>query len=520
MNELEPNPAKSIPNPHGSPASEPVFAPSFAPSLAPSVLSTLNDDGSRRWLRPRLSLGRFLSARRLVAYALIAIFALMPLVQVHGHPLILLDIVSRRFYIFGASFFPTDTLPLALLLVSCFLTIFWVTALFGRVWCGWACPQTVYMEFLYRPIERLLEGAPGRGMARLGTAAKPVKYVIYAASSFVLAHLFLAYFVSWENLRHWVFGSPLYHPVGFGVVMFVTAAMMFDFAYFREQVCLVACPYGRLQSVLLDRCSMIVSYDRKRGEPRGRKRSSASAAQRTADVRLPVLPGQGTAVATSPGDCVDCSMCVTTCPTGIDIRNGLQMECIGCAQCIDACDVVMDKLHRPRGLIRYSSQAGMDGTKFSILRPRVLLYPAVILGIVSFLAFILLNAEAADITVMRGLGQPFSLLPDSRIRNTVRVKVVNRLDQPAEFSLSLDGIDGATLKAESASVRVAPGGMMTVPAEIDAPSSAFHDGRAAVTLLVSGPDRFECRRPFTLLGPAKGPETHGDDEHEHKENSR
>jgi polyferredoxin len=213
-------------------------------------------------------------------------------------------------------------------------------------------------------------------------------------------------------------------------------------------------------------------------------------------------------------------MCVTTCPTGIDIRNGLQMECIGCAQCIDACDSVMDKIRRPRGLIRYSSQAGMEGAKFRVLRPRVLLYPAVILGIASLLAFILLNADAADITLMRGLGQPFSMLPNSHVRNTVRVKIVNRLDHPAEFTLSVLGVDGASLKTESPVVRVDPGQMLTVPAEIDAPLAAFHDGRSPITVLVCGPDKFEGRRPFTLLGPAKTPEPRHDDEHEHKENER
>jgi cytochrome c oxidase accessory protein FixG len=464
---------------------------------ASSVLSTLNDDGSRRWLTPRLSLGRFLTARRLVAYALIAIFATLPLITVHGHPLILLDIVSRRFYIFGASFLPTDTLPLALLLVGVGLTIFWITALFGRVWCGWACPQTVYMEFLFRPIERLLEGSPGRSAkppAWLGSAAKPLKYLIYAVCAFVLAHMFLAYFVSWANLRLWVFGSPLDHPIGFGVVAFVTAAMLFDFGYFREQVCLVACPYGRFQSVLLDRGSLIVSYDPKRGEPRGKKRSGAGSA-RSGDVSLPVLA--------APGDCVDCSMCVTTCPTGIDIRNGLQMECIGCAQCIDACDNVMEKLQRPRGLIRYSSKTAMEGGRFKILRPRVVLYPAVILGIATLLTFVLLNADAADITVMRGFGQPYSAIPGEQVRNNLRVKIVNRMDQPAEFTLSVTGVEGAKLKSETSVVRVAPGQMLTVPAEIDAPIAAFHDGRAPITVLVQGPDKFESRRPFMLLGPAK-----------------
>jgi cytochrome c oxidase accessory protein FixG len=509
----------------------PALAPvTIAGSQASSVLSTLNDDGSRRWLRPRLSKGRFLTARRLVAYVLIAIFALMPLTEIHGRPLILLDIVSRRFHIFGATFYPTDTFPLALLLVGSFLSIFWVTALLGRIWCGWACPQTVYMEFLFRPIERLFEGSVGKSAkagTRISRYGKPLKHAIYCLCAFVLAHLFLAYFVPWSSLRTWVFGSPLDHPIGFVVVLFVTGAIVFDFGYFREQVCLVACPYGRFQSVLLDRFSMIVNYDRKRGEPRGRKRSAkyAPASGPFADVSLHQLGQTPTQSADTVGDCVDCSMCVTTCPTGIDIRNGLQMECIGCAQCIDACDSVMDKLDRPRGLIRYSSQEAAEGAKFRVLRPRVLLYPCVIAIIGALFTFALLSRSDADITVMRGLGQPFSTLPDTQVRNTLRVKIVNRLDHSADFSMSVVGIEGARLLVDPPVVRVGPGEMLTVPAEIDAPPAAFHAGHAAVTVLISGPNKFECRRPFTLLGPTSSPadlhyERHEEREHEHKEGDR
>jgi cytochrome c oxidase accessory protein FixG len=459
-----------------------------------AVLATINDDGSRRWLRPRLSPGRFLSARRAVAYLLIALFIGLPFMRIGSKPVLLLDLVARRFHVLGTTFYPTDTLLLALLAVMLFLSIIWFTVIAGRLWCGWACPQTVYLEFVFRPIERFFDGATGKGRfawlqtTGLGTA---LKYACYLACAGALAHVFLAYFVPWSQLRHWVVGSPTEHPVGFGVVAFITLAMMLDFAYFREQICLVMCPYGRFQSVLLDRFSMIIRYDAKRGEPRGRKAA--------ASISLPVL-GNSTAVST--GDCIDCRMCVTTCPTGIDIRNGLQMECIGCAQCIDACDKVMDKIGRDRGLIRYSSQAVMDGEPFRWIRPRVLLYPAVLLLLAGIFMIVLFNTGTADVTILRGLGQPFTLMSDTEVRNTIRVKIVNRLDHPAEFTLSVQGVPGARLHAEHQIVRVDSGKMLTAPAEIYAPRDAFNAGRAQASISVTGPENYSATLPFTLLGPA------------------
>jgi len=451
----------------------------------------MNDDGSRRWMKPRPAPGRFLKARRAVAYTLIAVFALLPLLEFHGRPLIQLDIVARRFHILGRTFYPTDTLLLALLAVSIFLTIFWITALLGRLWCGWACPQTVYLEFLYRPIERFFEGTPGRAKkgilqtTRLGTVLKHIAFVL---CSLFLAHTFLSYFVSWESLREWVTGSPTRHAVGFGVVMFVTAAMMFDFAYFREQVCLVACPYGRLQSVLLDRHSMIIRYDERRGEPRSPRRK---------EVSLPVLPGD-------TGDCIDCRMCVTTCPTGIDIRNGLQMECIGCAQCIDACNAVMDKINRPRGLIRYSSQAAMRGEPFRVMRPRVVLYPIVLAVLVSLFTFVLLRTGVADVTVLRGLGQPFTVRSDGSISNSARVTIVNRLDHNAAFSLALNDPPGVELIAGE--IVIPPGKSVMTPVEFRVPREVLRDGRARATIRVTGPEEFATTVSFTLLGPAGRPD--------------
>jgi cytochrome c oxidase accessory protein FixG len=304
----------------------------------------------------------------------------------------LLDLPRRQFTLFGTTFLPTDTLLVMLLGLGLAFTILFVTALLGRVWCGWACPQTVYLEFLFRPIEHWLEGG-AHGAATLdkqgGLAPRRlIKLGIYAVLACFLAHTFLGYFVPVAELAQWVRRSPFEHPVSFLVMAGTTGLVFFDFAYFREQTCLIACPYGRLQSVLLDRRSAIVGYDPRRGEPRmrGIKQRPATA-----------------------GDCIDCQMCVLTCPTGIDIREGLQMECIHCAQCIDACDAVMTKIGRPRGLIRYGSRDGFAGRAGSFLRPRLIAYPAVLVLAFGLFAWQLGGRSATEVTVLRASTVPFTL---------------------------------------------------------------------------------------------------------------
>lgn len=506
-----------------------VAATKTTEAVPPGVLSTLNNDGSRRWLKPKPSPGRFLNRRRAVAWGLLALFTALPWIKINGHPSILLDLSTRRFYLFGTIFTPTDTLLLALLLVGVFVTIFFFTSVLGRVWCGWGCPQTVYMEFVFRPIERFFEGTPGRAKkglfqtTGLGTACK---WIVYALLAGHLANTFLAYFVGVDNLVIWTFRSPMEHWAPFLVFAVVTALMLFDFGFFREQTCLVACPYGRFQSVLLDRNSLIVSYDRRRGEPRGRRamnKSDGSAGGESESgtggsaVSLPVL-----------GDCIDCRMCVTTCPTGIDIRNGLQMECVHCTQCIDACDSIMDKVHKPRGLIRYASQASIAGQKARLIRPRPIIYAAIICIITTAFVTVLLTRHDLDAKILRQRGQVYTLAADGMVSNNVRVRLVNRTNTANTYRLSampltestgstlasastatLPTSDAVRIEAQEAAVTLEPGQMHSVLATLIAPASAFKNGVLYTNIHVAG-EHGEAR---ILKYKLFGPEHHGRDEY-------
>lgn len=485
------------------------------PLLQPEdqVLSTLNADGSRRWIKPRLAPGRFLSARRAVAWFLIVLFCTLPHITINDKPAVLLDAVRREYTLFGKTFLPTDTVLFMLLIVGIGLSIFLITALFGRVWCGWGCPQTVYMEFVFRPLERLFDGAPGRPAPTTAVGLrKALKYLCYFLISIFLAHTFLAYFVSFDALRHWVFHSPSEHPFGFGLVVFVTAMMMFDFSFFREQTCIVACPYGRFQSALLDRDSLIITYDTIRGEPRGKaKRSPAPES-----ISLNVLPSDP--ASTKRGDCVDCGMCVAVCPTGIDIRKGLQLECIGCAQCIDACDSVMTKIKRPTGLIRYSSQNAVKG-QGHLIRPRVLIYPLVILIIAGVFVWRILTAAPADVMLLRQRGLPFNTLASGEVTNQLSVKVTNREREKRAYTIDLSDQDkaaGVSLVLTENPLVLNPGEMRAEPFVVHLKPGALHDGKRTVTFLISAPPDFSTTRTFQMLGPGDDhkPAEHKDSHHD------
>jgi polyferredoxin len=483
------------------------------PLLSPQqrVLATLNADGGRRWLKPRLTPGKWWRRRQIVAYVLLAVLLLTPWIPINGHPALLLDVPARRFHILGFTFLPTDTILLALLMLGVGLLIFFATAVFGRLWCGWACPQTVWMEFVFRPIERLVEGTAGRGGKAKRKNVAAIKFALFAIVAFIAGNTFLAYFVGVDRLLTWMTGPPTDHLAGFLLVLGVTAAMLFDFGYFREQLCHIACPYGRFQSVMLDRDSLVVSYDEPRGEPRRRAGARDEGIKRLRDqvtkhVKGPASPALGPSVPRSldpfrQGDCVDCTMCVQVCPMGIDIRDGLQMECIHCTQCMDACDDVMAKLNRPLGLVGYASgRSREEGGPWLKLRPRLMIYPIAILT-VSVLFLVILNGRTSiNLTVLRSLGQPFAVTEDGGIRNTLRLKVVNRTGEPQAYEVSLT--DPRLTLIERQPLTLEPGGTATHAVAVVAEPAMFTNGRLRAQVRVEDGSGNAAEGGVQLLAPA------------------
>jgi cytochrome c oxidase accessory protein FixG len=450
------------------------------------VLSTLEKDGSRRWLYPKLAKGIWWHRRRIVAYALMLIFVLVPHLKIGGRPLLRLDIVHREFTFFGQTFYPTDTLLLALLLLAVFIGIVFITAVTGRAWCGWACPQTVYMEFLFRPIDRLFEGTKGKGGAARRKIPFPLEAVrlgVYVLLSMFLAHTFLAYFVGPEQLSQWILRStPWEHPAAFGVMAVTTFLMTYDFYFFREQTCLIACPYGRFQSVMLDRHSLIVAYDYNRGEPREKGKRKQ---------------GDG------KGHCVDCNQCVVVCPTGIDIRNGLQMECVNCTQCIDACDDVMHKIGLPPGLIRFTSQASLEKKSNRLLRARTIIYPILLTVILVGFFFALKTTSGFTVNIVRSTGSVFSLVEPDAALNRFTLKLTNRTGTQQQYQISVvHPADAAVEVVDEDRLSIEPRKMAAADVRVIFPRSlTLNSGNMPARLRVADGSGIVREVEFKLLGP-------------------
>jgi len=384
-------------------------------------VTTIRSDGSRPFMYPADVRGRFAVARRISAYALIAFYLALPWINVNGYPAVFLDVAQRRFHLVGLTFAFQDLWLLFFVITGVGFSLFFITALFGRVWCGWACPQTVFLDHIYRPIERLVEGDAVR---RRALAAAPMsagkflrkgaKHTLFVLVSAVFTHLFLAYFVSvpevWEMVRH----KPTEHWSIFVFMAVYTSLTYFIFSWFREQVCIVICPYGRIQSALTDDHTLAIGYDATRGEPRGK------------------------AGAAGAGDCVACNRCVHVCPTGIDIRQGQQMECVGCTACIDACDDVMTRIGRPTGLVRYDSLRAFGGQTTKWIRPRTILYFFLLLVGAAVASWGISTLRPANFGVTRMVGAPY-ILDEANVRNQYLVRLVNKRNVAADFMLQVEG---------------------------------------------------------------------------------
>jgi len=447
-------------------------------------VTTINQDGSRFFLHTADVSGKWTTLRRVFGAVLIAIYVALPWIPINGSPALFFDVEQRRFHVFGLTLVPQDLWVMFFGVTGLGFTLFFVTALLGRLWCGWACPYTVFLDHVFRRIERWTEGdavarrkldaAPWNAakIARRGT-----KHLLYAICAALIAHVFLSYFVSIPRLYDHMHDGPLAHATSFGIVAALTASLWFCFGWFREQFCVIMCPYGRLQSALTDDDTVNVGYDEKRGEPRGAK-------------------GKTT------GDCIDCRRCVNVCPTGIDIRNGLQLECIGCAACIDACDDIMTKIGRPKGLVRYDSLNGLTGKKRRFLRPRVVAYTA--LGLLGLIAFAIAGWRqarpfTADFTRMRG--QPF-YTDTNAVRNHYQVRFYNKRNQPARFTLHLSGApEGYTLSGADTPIEVPPRGEITRPAIVVAPTAAYRGATDLRIEVHADPGGVVLRHDMRFLGP-------------------
>ncbi len=466
---------------------------------------SLQQDGSRKFVHPADVSGRFTNLRWVVFAVLIAIYAALPWITIGGHPAVFLDIERRRFYLFGETFNAQDAWLVFFLVSGVGFALIAMTALWGRIWCGYACPQTVFLEGFYRRVERWIEGPREQRIRRNAGPLtfdkvwrKLLKHALFAALSLLVAHIFLSYFTSLDQLFRWVRLSPAEHPEAFGWMAGISILMYLNFAWFREQLCLIVCPYGRLQSVLTDKDSIIIGYDLKRGEPRGKAGKEGA------------------------GDCVDCKRCIVVCPTAIDIRQGLQLECIGCAACIDACDEIMDKLDRPRGLIRYDSQAGLDGEPRRFWRPRLALYA--VLGVVGLIVATVSFASRTqfEANLLRAQGPPFVVDGDV-VRNTFTIHLVNKSPQPATLVLKAEVGDGFEYLIPLPSVPLASLASTNVPIIVTAPLAEVREhAQVKLTASMEGVDgeRRELTAPFLAPRHAEGERHHGEGGHDGKPGER
>ena len=404
-------------------------------------IATVDDEGKRIWLYPKKPSGRFYKYRTWVSYLLLAILFGMPFIKVNGHPFMLFDIINRKFIIFGIPFWPQDSeiFAVGILIIIVFIILF--TAVFGRLWCGWACPQTIFMEMVFRKIEYWIEGdAPQqRKLDQMPWTTEKIlkkgaKHIIFFAISFIIGNAFLAYFIGIDALMNIVTAPPTEHLAGFLIMLVFSLVFYWIYAYFREQVCTLVCPYGRLQSVLLDKNSIVVSYDFVRGEPRSKKGQSKDAA----------------------GDCVDCEQCVKVCPTGIDIRNGTQLECINCTACMDACDAVMDKVKRPKGLIRYASYNSIKEGTAKLLNGRTIGYSLVLLLLIVIFSIFMAMRTPTETTILRAAGSLPQTMQDGSIRNLFTIKTINKTFDEKDISVRLVFPKGKTKLVAGKSIHINP----------------------------------------------------------------
>jgi len=450
-------------------------------------IATVTKEGKRKWIYPKKPSGRFYNARTVVSLFLILFLVSTPFIKVNGHPFLLFDFLNRNFILFTIPFGPHDFHLFALAIIALAVFVILFTVIFGRVFCGWACPQTIFMEMVFRKIEYWIEG-DFKDQTKLNQAPwtsnkifkKTIKHAIFFPIAFFISNIFLSYVIGMDELIKIITAPPSKHLAGFISMLAFSGIFYWIFSYFREQVCTLVCPYGRLQGVLLDQDSIVIAYDNFRGEPRGKLKKNEAKSKL--------------------GDCIDCNLCVDVCPTGIDIRNGIQLECVNCTACIDACDTVMDKIDRPRGLIRYDSLRGIEKKEKFHFTPRMAGYSSVLILILSVLSYLLVTRSDLSINILRTPGLLFQEQPDNKCSNIYDLNITNKSFNYTPIELKLKNVEGE-LKLLGDELNLKPQEKHDSKFLLILPKTSIAKMNTPITILVYSNDKLLKEVKTSFLGP-------------------
>jgi len=458
-------------------------------------IATVSAEGKRNWIYPRKPSGKLYNRRKWLSYFLLAFLLTAPFIKINGNQFLLFNILERRFNIFGSPFWPQDFYIFVIMMVIGVVFIVFFTAAFGRIFCGWICPQTIFMEMVFRRIEYWIEGDRGKQM-RLDKQKwdaekirkKGTKWAIFLLISFIIANVFLSYLIGSDTLLRYIKEGPVENLATFSSLLIFTGVFYFIFAWFREQVCIIACPYGRLQSVLLDNKSIVVAYDHKRGErEQGRARFRKNQDRTALGI----------------GDCIDCFQCVQVCPTGIDIRNGTQLECVNCTACIDACDSMMEAVNLPKGLIRFASEENIEKGKKFRLTTRLKGYIAVLTILIGVLGGTLMLRSDVQANILRLPGQLYERKDDHIISNVFTFKLLNKTTK------QFDDLSFKLRSPEGGEVKRVKEGELSVPAQdyiegtifIEINEAALDGDKTKILIDVySGDQRIDTQKAI-FMGP-------------------
>jgi len=450
-------------------------------------LSTVTKDGKRKWIYPVKPGGKWFNYRAAVAVFFYALFFITPFIKVHGRPLLLFNFPEGKFVLFSFAFWPQDFFIFGLMMLAGIVFIALFTNAFGRIFCGWICPQTIFMEMLFRRVDYLVLGSANqqRLIAKAEWDGKKIRkyalrYIIYFILSFIIANAFLSYIIGIDELKE-IATEPIHmHIGGFAAIMIFTFVFFSVYAFLREQVCTNICPYGRLQSVLLDKNSVVVAYDYKRGEPRTKYRKE----QKEED-----------------GDCIDCNACVNVCPTGIDIRNGTQLECVNCTACIDACNFIMDKTGRPRGLIRYDSESNIaEGKKFRFTA-KLKGYSTVLLVLLVAIVALLITRKDVGGTLMRTSGMLYQERGQDSVSNLYNIKLLNKTMHDYEIEIRPEGFNGKVEVVGGHKIRLGPEEQANATFFIVKPAKDIHDRKEKVKVGIYHNGEKINTMSSTFMGP-------------------